>query len=202
MPIHVPGKRDRRGRKSATKRKVVAVLSLTAMVDLFTVLVVFLLQNYNVTGEIIEIPKDVELPKAKEVRALKPANVVIVSPEFIKVNNVPVIPYQEVAGSSSETLSIPRLKEALAISIKKSKEQYESLQNKIKKAMKKIVKEQSDEEMPLYKKVTIQADKDVSFLVIKKVMYTITEAIDSLSGEGVAEINFAVLKKDNNKQSP
>ena len=41
MPIHVPGKRERRGRVVNKKRSAVAALSLVAMVDLFTVLVVF-----------------------------------------------------------------------------------------------------------------------------------------------------------------
>lgn len=51
MPIHVPGHRNRSGRqKKPVKRNAVAVLSLTAMVDMFTVLTVFLLQNYASTG--------------------------------------------------------------------------------------------------------------------------------------------------------
>ena len=46
MPIFTPGKRDRSNRKvGATQRSAVAVLSLTAMVDMFTVLAVFLLQT-------------------------------------------------------------------------------------------------------------------------------------------------------------
>ena len=45
MAIYVPGKRDRRGVRAGAKRNVVAVLQLTAMVDMFTVLVVFLLQK-------------------------------------------------------------------------------------------------------------------------------------------------------------
>jgi biopolymer transport protein ExbD len=36
-------------------------------------------------------------------------------------------------------------------------------------------------------KMTLQADKDIDFLSIKKVLYTLTEA-------GVQEINFAVIK--------
>ena len=42
--------------KRKGKRDVTALLSLTAMVDMFTVLVIFLLQNYNTTGEILYIP--------------------------------------------------------------------------------------------------------------------------------------------------
>ncbi len=87
MAIYIPGKRDRKGKNLNPKRSVVAVLSLTAMVDLFTVLVVFLLQNYATTGEILEIPEGVSLPDARTVKDLKPANVIIVSEQDIRLNN-------------------------------------------------------------------------------------------------------------------
>ena len=49
MPIHPPGQRYRYNKHmmkgQGTKRDVAAVLQLTAMVDMFTVLAIFLLQN-------------------------------------------------------------------------------------------------------------------------------------------------------------
>jgi biopolymer transport protein ExbD len=42
--------------------------------------------------------------------------------------------------------------------------------------------------IPEFKKITIQSDKNVDFLTVKKVMFSVTEA-------GMQEINFAVLKK-------
>ncbi|MES2857036.1 MAG: adventurous gliding motility protein S, partial [Bdellovibrionota bacterium] len=63
MPIYAPGRRDRHNRPlKGSGRKIVAMLSLTAMVDMFTVLAVFLLQNYQTTGEIIELSEEVVLP--------------------------------------------------------------------------------------------------------------------------------------------
>ena len=73
MPIHVPGVRNRRnGHSQASKRDVVAVLQLTAMVDMFTVLVVFLLQNYASTNQILPISDRVSLPKATSTAQLIP----------------------------------------------------------------------------------------------------------------------------------
>ena len=78
MPIHVPGFRHRRSNKiQMTKRNVVAVLQLTAMVDLFTVLVVFLLQNYASTNQILPISESVVLPKATSTDQLNPSFVVV-----------------------------------------------------------------------------------------------------------------------------
>jgi biopolymer transport protein ExbD len=39
-----------------------------------------------------------------------------------------------------------------------------------------------------WNKVTIQADKGIDFLSVKKIMYTVSEA-------GAREINFAVMKE-------
>ncbi|MEK7356260.1 MAG: adventurous gliding motility protein S, partial [Bdellovibrionota bacterium] len=61
MAIYAPGRRDRHNRpERSTSRSVMAHLSLTAMVDMFTVLAVFLLQNYQTTGEVIDITDNVE----------------------------------------------------------------------------------------------------------------------------------------------
>ena len=68
MAIHVPGLRDRHGKVGGGKRSAVAVLNMTAMVDMFTVLCVFLLQNYATTNQILPMPDKVELPRGQVAR--------------------------------------------------------------------------------------------------------------------------------------
>lgn len=194
MPIHVPGQRDKRGKKLGTKRSVVAILSLTAMVDLFTVLVVFLLQNYATTGEVLDIPEGVKLPDAREVKDLQPANVIIVSDEEISFNNDRVASYSEIKGQDDWEISGLRAK--IEETIKKGEIDKQALGSKIKKAVQNI--NQGDkveaEEIDPYRRVTIQADKQIDFLTLKKVMYTATES-------GIFEINFAVMKSPENKEA-
>ena len=61
MAIFVPGKRSRKNSRAVpAKRSAVAVLQLTAMVDMFTVIVVFLLQSYATTDQILPLPEAVE----------------------------------------------------------------------------------------------------------------------------------------------
>ena len=87
MPIHVPGYRTHRSKKiTSTKRNVVAVLQLTAMVDLFTVLVVFLLQNYASTNQILPISETIILPKATATKRLVPSFVVVLSKDKLTFN--------------------------------------------------------------------------------------------------------------------
>lgn len=48
------------------KRNIVADLLLTALIDAFSILVIFLLMNFSSTGEILFINKGMELPKATQ----------------------------------------------------------------------------------------------------------------------------------------
>ena len=184
MPIKVPGHRDRHGRKGGGKRSAVAVLQVTAMVDMFTVLAVFLLQNYATTGHVIHIAEDVELPSAGTVRELKPSNVVVISPNEISFNNEKVADFTAI--KEQEDWAVPGLDEMIKKSIEEGEEEKKSLANQIRDAVNKN-SEVVEDEIDSFRKMTIQADKEVDFLTIKKVMYTITNA-------GIYEINFAVLK--------
>lgn len=187
MPIHVPGKRARNGRRSGGKRSVVAVLSLTAMVDLFTVLVVFLLQNYATTGEVLDIPEGVILPQASSVKNLKPANVLIVGEDGVQVNNEVVTDLATVRAQQDWLVDPIRLKVMALIDAGQKKKA--SLGNQLAVAVSNIKDtEKTEPEMDDFRKMTIQADREIDFLTLKKVMYTVTEA-------GIYEINFAVLKR-------
>ncbi|AHZ86894.1 biopolymer transporter ExbD [Bdellovibrio bacteriovorus] len=188
MAIFRPGERHRYHNilsKKKGKRDVTALLSLTAMVDMFTVLVIFLLQNYNATGEILYIPKDVVLPKATSVRELKPAHVITISSNEILLDRDVVATFDEVKGT--EEWLIPKLKDTLAEALVKSRtEQEGKLQNKIRDVVE-TTRGEAEEDPNAWSKVTIQADKGVDFLTVKKVLFTVTEA-------GAGEINFAVTK--------
>ncbi|MFN7903629.1 MAG: ExbD/TolR family protein [Pseudobdellovibrionaceae bacterium] len=188
MAIHKPGEKFRLHRllrSRGKKREVVAMLSLTAMVDMFTVLVIFLLQNYNVTGAVLYIPKEVVLPKAESTKDLKPAFVVTISDKEVLLDRDAVASYAEVQAQQDWMIQplFDKLKAGLII----AKEEYDrSLQVKLQSAVDSARGEDQKIE-ETWNKITIQADKDLDFLTVKKVMYTIVEA-------GAGEVNFAVNK--------
>ena len=194
MAIYVPGRRDRHNRphSSRGKRSAVAMLSLTAMVDMFTVLAVFLLQNYQTTGEVIELSDDVILPKAAKVRELKPATVVVISKGQILVDKIPVAKIDEVK-TLPEISTLPNLQARIqdAFKVLEEKNRLAGL-SQIKQAVNQArgVETAKPED---YKRVTVQADKAMDAGTVKKVMYTLTEA-------GASEINFAVLRDDGKKK--
>ncbi len=73
--------------------------------------------------------------------------------------------------------------------IHKGESEKRDLTNQLRSAVEKIkIGDKSPEdEIDSFRKITIQADKKIDFLTLKKVMYTATES-------GIVEINFAVLK--------
>lgn len=189
MPIYAPGKRTRKRNKGIpnTRRSPVTGLSLTSMVDMFTILVVFLLMNYSSTGEIIYIPKDVKLPKASQTKELKPAHIVTLTQTDVVLDKTTVAKLDDV--KSQKDWLVVSLKDHLVQALKddevKAKEQA-AVRSSLPGSPN---AEKKDDANSSAKKITVQADRDMDFLTIKKVMYTVTEA-------GAEEINFAVMKKE------
>lgn len=195
MAIHVPGEKFRNHRllsRKKGKREVTALLSLTAMVDMFTVLVIFLLQNYNTEGLVVNIPKDLVLPQAQVIKELKPSVVVTVSPEEITIDELPVAKLEDVR-NQKEWMIQPLLVEAQK-AIDSAKLKFET--SPVIKEVRTALKPEEEAElahMEPWKKVTVQAHKEIDFLTIKKVLATITEA-------GAGEINFAVIQRPEDKK--
>lgn len=187
MAIFVPGRRDRHNRTSNnTKRNVVATLTLTAMVDMFTVLVVFLLQNYKTTDTVLYIPQTVQLPKASSTKELKPAHIITISPQEVILDNQTIVSFTEVKEQKDWMIKslYARVQEAL----KQDDIDYKAgIGNQLRNVVAGSKANQAVAEESR-RKVTVQADKGIDFLTIKKVMYTATEA-------GVIEINFAVIQE-------
>ena len=190
MPIFQPGVRFRYHnvlKRRKGKRSVTAILSLTAMVDMFTVLAIFLLQSYDVKDFVVYTPKEVVLPKASSIKELKPAFVVTVSSKEVLLDKDVVTTFTEVKSQSDWLIQklYDKVKEALV----KSKADFE-LKNKNKiRAVVDPSGKIEPEDLNAWRKITIQSDKDIDFLTVKKIMYTVSEA-------GAGEINFAVTKKN------
>ena len=190
MAIFAPGRRDRHNRPLRSgRRSVVATLTLTAMVDMFTVLVVFLLQNYQTTGEVIEISDNVVLPKAHAVKELKPAHVVVMSKEKLFLDKEVIATFQQV--KDQKEWKIDPLANRLVDLFRASDEKRQALVNRVREAVEETRPNGQKDDPNDERRITVQADKAIDFLTVKKIMLTITDA-------GASEINFAVLKEEPN----
>lgn len=183
MPIHIPGYRSK-SFHVGNKNEIKGTLSLTPLIDLFVVLATFLLQQFLQNGQAVELKDNVTLPQASMVKALKPSLVVILSKEKIAVNTTKVAVLADLKNQKQwvfPPLLVALKKEIALAKIKKSEEN--NAENNAENITENITENI---------KVTIQADKDMDFLSIKKIMYTITES-------GLSEMSFAVIKKINKK---
>lgn len=184
MAIQVPGKRVGKrlrnskvfGHGGMAKKSGFADLLITPLVDMFVIIVLFLMANFSATGEILSQSKDIQLPSAVNVEEIQLVPVVMVSNEQVAISGTLIGRVEDL--TRDDMLDIPVLQEKL----RDMKKQYEDLH-----AM-----AQSGEAFK--GDINIQAHKDVQFRIIKRVMYNCAAA-------GYGNINFAVLQAgDGNPQ--
>lgn len=193
MAIYAPGYRDGGRGGGMVRRNAVAVLQLTAMVDMFTVLVVFLLQNWASTNEILPLPDAVDLPSAAEVKELSPSTIVIISNSEIRLNSQVISDYLSI--KEQEDWNVEPLFQGLQKLIVEGEEKKRvAVGDRVRQAINQAqTGAPSADEIDEFRKVTIQAEKTIDFLTVKKIMFTATEA-------GISQINFAVLKREKAKE--
>ncbi len=152
------------GRKSGY-----AELNLTSMVDMLTILVVFLLQTFSASGELLTVSKNITLPEAINFRDLEQAPIISVSRDAVTLNGDPKADSAELTRDSGVDWKIPQLHDDLVV-----------LKNNFK-----LLHPNPEDFKGI---VIVQADKNIDFKVIKKVMYTCAVA-------GYNNVNFAVQSK-------
>ena len=157
---------SRRMRRMGRNRKKVSGLNLTSLMDVFTILVFFLLANSG-SNEVLSPPKQIKLPDSVVESKPRETVVILVNPDAVLVQGEAVIGTSELLASKKETVA--------AIT-----ERLGQLQrNVIGISTKTIVESQE---------VTILSDKTIPFSVLKKIMSSCT-----LSGYG--KISLAVNQK-------
>jgi biopolymer transport protein ExbD len=144
---------------------------ITPLVDMFVIIVLFLIANFSATGEVLMMTKDIQLPEAVNVKEMEMNPVVMVSGDEVTISGNVVGRVQDLV--KEEYLNIPALEEKL----RDMKKQFEDLH-----AM-------ADGNTNAFKgDVNIQAHKEVEFSIIKRVMFSCASA-------GYNNINFATLQK-------
>ena len=193
MAIYAPGIRDRHNRpKRNGARNAIMTLSLTAMVDMFTVLAVFLLQNYQTDSGLLEINDEVALPMASAIKELRPATVITVSKSHVTLNKEIVIDINSIR--AQEDANIPALEKKLTQMFTDADSKRKMLGlGAIRDAVQSQQGTDPKKELEDSRRVTVQGDKGVDFLASRRVLHTVTMA-------GASEVNFAVVKDESSPQ--
>jgi biopolymer transport protein ExbD len=145
-------------------------LNLVSLMDVFTILVFFLLVNSS-SSDVMEPPKNIKLPDSVVEAKPRETVIVMITPSEILVQGEPVISTQEVVDSKDAI--IEPVKERLLLQ-----------QKKVIGLNTKVVAEA--------KEVTVLAQRTVPFHLMKKVMASCTSA-------GYGKISLAVIQKAKSK---
>ncbi|MDB5038118.1 MAG: Adventurous gliding motility protein [Bacteriovoracaceae bacterium] len=175
MPILAPAKRINPTIKRRTgfeKKNVYASLLLVSMVDMFAIMVIFLLQSFSAEGELIVLPKGLELPKAENIGVLERAPSLVISQDQILLEGNVIAKTGDVA-AQTEWAVLP-LQKAL------SDYRTKSLAEATRKGL------TGDAATKFGQKINISADKRLTFQVVKKVIYNAGFA-------GYPDFRFAVF---------
>lgn len=153
-------------RMGRNRKRMMTALNLTSLMDVFTILVFFLL-FHSAGSEVLEAPKQIKLPDSVVETKPRETVVIMVSPETVLVQGKAVMNTIELLDDKVETVA----------EITERLKQIE--QNIIGISTKTVVEG---------KEVTILADKTIPFKVLKKIMSTCT-------GSGYGRISLAVIQK-------
>ena len=157
---------NRRMKRMGRNKSKVTGLNLTALMDVFTILVFFLLFHSSGSNT-LETPKQIKLPDSVVETKPRETVVIMVSPQVVLVQGEAVISTSELLGDKIETVA--------------------EITERLKQLERNIIGI-STKTVVASKEVTILADKTIPFKVLKKIMSTCT-------GSGYGRISLAVIQK-------
>jgi len=141
------------------------------MVDMMTMLVIFLLQQFSATGEVLYMQKDIKLPDARHGQQIEIAPVISISPEQLVVSG------QKVANLADLEKQPSQLVEPLVEKLRDEKKKWDF-----------IHQNDADREKNWKGDVNVQADVKVPFRVVRCVLASASEA-------GYDNVNFATMEE-------
>jgi len=166
-------KENRRMKRMSRTTKGVSSggLNLVSLMDVFTILVFFLLVNSS-SSDVMEPPKRIKLPDSVVEAKPRETVIVMITPQQILVQGEPVITTQEVI--DSKIAIIEPVKQRLLLQ-----------QKKVIGISTKTISQSNE--------VTVLAHRTVPFHLMKKVMASCTSA-------GYGKISLAVVQKAKSKK--
>lgn len=162
--------RAKRMERRHERSKKGGALNLVSLMDIFTILVFFLLVN---SSEVETLPnaRDIQLPESIAEEKAKETVVVLIGDEDILVQGQPVAKVDEVLASRGN--DIPALRQALLA------------QND------RVLRRAAESDIAA-REVTIMGDKDISYRLLRKVMATCTAS-------DYGQISLAVMQRSSDK---
>ena len=163
-------KRAQRMDKRHKRHKAAGSLNLVSLMDIFTILVFFLLVNSS-DVEVLPNAKDIQLPESIAEEKARETVVILIGEVDIIVQGTPIVKVADVMRRRGN--DIPELRQALLS------------QND------RVLRKEAQRDIA-GREVTIMGDRDIPYRLLKKVMATCTDA-------EYGQISLAVLQKSSDK---
>lgn len=162
--------RAKRMEKHHKRNKGTTALNLVSLMDIFTILVFFLLVNSS-DVETLPSSKELQLPESIAEEKAKETVVILIGENDLIVQGTPVAKIADII--AAEGNDIPALRQALLS------------QND------RVLRREAEDDIA-GREVTIMGDKDIPYRLLKKVMKTCTDS-------DYGQISLAVLQKSSDK---
>ncbi len=163
-------KRAQRMDKRHKRHKAAGSLNLVSLMDIFTILVFFLLVNSS-DVEVLPNAKDIQLPESIAEEKARETVVILIGEVDIIVQGTPIVKVADVMRRRGN--DIPELRQALLS------------QND------RVLRKEAQRDIA-GREVTIMGDRDIPYRLLKKVMATCMDA-------EYGQISLAVLQKSSDK---
>lgn len=162
--------RAKRMEKHHKRNKGTGALNLVSLMDIFTILVFFLLVNSS-DVETLPNAKELQLPESIAEKKAEETVVILIGETSLIVQGTPVAAIADIQARAGN--DIPELREALLS------------QND------RVLRREAQDDIA-GREVTIMGDKDIPYSLLKKVMKTCTDS-------DYGQISLAVLQKSSDK---
>ena len=158
---------SRRMARMSRRKSAVPKLNLTSLMDVFTVLVFFLIFNSSATVETLQTPKQIKLPESVVEEKPRETVVIFVGTEEVLIQGVVVARVSDIQAMGNVEI------EPISVRLAELSDSVIGL---------------STQAVAESQEVTVLADKTVPFNVLKKVMATCT-------AQGYTRVSLAVVQK-------
>jgi len=142
--------------KGTRRRSIVTDITLTSLIDIMSVVILFLIQSFSATGEVMMINKAIQIPTASYGKILERAPIVTILSDKVLLEGAPVGTNSNLDEKMEESdWDLPQLTARLL----QHKKFFESIHEGVK----------------FPSEIIVQADKSLSFVYLKRVMYALTK---------------------------
>ena len=171
----------------AKRKEVDTELNITSMMDMMTIILVFLLKSFSATEITVKPSENMQLPLSTARVDPSVAISVVVQKDIIVVDNIKILDLEaymdpnlnqqifKIPDSEKQGNVIPRLYEAFTAATEKAKKLQE------------LAEDGGRDDMKFNGQVLLQIDRDIPFALVRDVMFNAGQA-------QFAEFEFVVIK--------